>query len=206
MNLQQKVFSYLSKLQAAFTAAVTDIITSTAHGLVNEDLVQFTTTTTLPAGLSLATDYYVRDVTANTFKVSLTKGGVAVDITDTGTGTHTFHLKGKAIFTDGFEHLELGVNTANSANLTIKFQVSYQDDAPDFNAVQSPTNEWEYVDIVDTQNKSSIDGDTGLAPAGSDDNRHFAVNKDNVRWFSAVITAWTAGTVEVNIKANKSYS
>ena len=206
MNLQEKVFSYLSKLQAAFTAAVTDIITSTAHGLVNEDLVQFTTTTTLPAGLSLATDYYVRDVTANTFKVSLTKGGVAVDITDTGTGTHTFHLKGKAIFTDGFEHLELGVNTANSANLTIKFQVSYQDDAPDFNAVQSPTNQWEYVDIVDTQNKSSIDGDTGLSPAGSDDNRHFAVNKDNVRWFSAVITAWVAGTVEVNIKANKSYS
>jgi len=206
MNLQQKVFSYLSKLQAAFTAAVTDVITSTAHGLVNEDLVQFTTTTTLPAGLSLATDYYVRDVTANTFKVSLTKGGVAVDITDTGTGTHTFHLKGKAIFTDGFEHLELGVNTANSANLTIKFQVSYQDDAPDFNAVQSPTNQWEYVDIVDTQNKSSIDGDTGLSPAGSDDNRHFAVNKDNVRWFSAIITSWTAGTVDVNLKANKSYS
>jgi len=206
MNLQQKVFSYLSKLQAAFTAAVTDVITSTAHGLVNEDLVQFTTTTTLPAGLSLATDYYVRDATANTFKVSLTKGGVAVDITDTGTGTHTFHLKGKAIFTDGFEHLELGVNTANSANLTIKFQVSYQDDAPDFNAVQSPTNQWEYVDIVDTQNKSSIDGDTGLSPAGSDDNRHFAVNKDNVRWFSAIITSWTAGTVDVNLKANKSYS
>jgi hypothetical protein len=51
--------------------------------------VQLTTTGVLPAGLSLATDYYTVGSTGSTCQLSLTYGGSAVDITDTGTGTHT---------------------------------------------------------------------------------------------------------------------
>ena len=75
---------------AAFTAATTDIITDVAHGLLDGDIVVLTTTDTLPAGLSLETNYYVRDKADDTFKVALTSGGTAVDITDTGAGTHTW--------------------------------------------------------------------------------------------------------------------
>lgn len=78
-----------------FTAnASTDVLTLTAHGLVVGMTVQFTTSGTLPAGLSLATNYYVISdgLTANTFKVSLTPNGTTVDITTTGTGTHTVSL------------------------------------------------------------------------------------------------------------------
>jgi hypothetical protein len=63
------VYLGTSKPEAEFTAAVTDIITSAAHALANGDLLQFTTETTLPAGLSLATNYYVIDITTNTFKI-----------------------------------------------------------------------------------------------------------------------------------------
>mgnify|MGYP001577330088 CR=1 FL=1 len=76
---------------ATFTAATTDIITSSAHGLSNEQLLIFTTSGTLPAGLSTGTPYYVISIDANTFNVSTKVGGSAVDITDTGTGTHTWH-------------------------------------------------------------------------------------------------------------------
>jgi hypothetical protein len=74
------------------TAATTDLITvASAHGLVEGDRVRFSSTTTLPAGLSPATDYYViaSGLTTTALKVSATSGGSAVDITDTGTGTHT---------------------------------------------------------------------------------------------------------------------
>jgi hypothetical protein len=74
-----------------FTAAVSDVITSTAHGLVNNDLIIMSSTGTLPAGLAEETQYYVINATANTFEVSLTVGGSAVDITDTGTGTHSWY-------------------------------------------------------------------------------------------------------------------
>lgn len=75
--------------QFNFTAAATDVITANGHGLHVGTRLRFTTTTTLPAGLVAATDYYVIEVTENTFKVSATPGGGPVDITDAGTGTHT---------------------------------------------------------------------------------------------------------------------
>ena len=72
----------------------TDTITETAHGLVTGDVVQLTTTGTLPAGLALATDYYVIRVDDDSFKLAASakdaEEGVAVDITAAaGGGTHT---------------------------------------------------------------------------------------------------------------------
>ena len=73
----------------AFTAnAGTDVITATAHGLSDGDPIRLTTTDTLPAGLAASTDYYVRDKATNTFKLAASSGGTAIDITNTGTGSH----------------------------------------------------------------------------------------------------------------------
>lgn len=78
----------------------TNVITISAdHNLKVGDRLQFTTTGTLPAatpsGLSTLTDYYVLTVPSlTTITVSATKGGAVVDITDTGTGTHTAHAYG----------------------------------------------------------------------------------------------------------------
>lgn len=69
-------------------------ITEASHGYPTGLKGQFTTTTTLPAGLSLATDYFVIATTSGTYKVATSlanaQAGTAVDITDQGTGTHTF--------------------------------------------------------------------------------------------------------------------
>ena len=75
----------------AFTAAASDTITSAGHGLSDGDVLLLTTTDTLPAGLSVNTPYYVISATTNTFELSATSGGSAVDITDAGTGTHSWH-------------------------------------------------------------------------------------------------------------------
>lgn len=78
----------------AFTAANTDVCTKASHGFVTGDgPVQLTTTVTLPAGLALATDYYVIRIDANTFYLATSRAnayaGTRVDITDAGTGAHT---------------------------------------------------------------------------------------------------------------------
>jgi hypothetical protein len=75
-----------------FTAvAATEVITTaTAHGLSIGDRVQVSSTTTLPAGLSASTDYFVITVpSTTTMTISATDGGSVVNITDTGTGTHS---------------------------------------------------------------------------------------------------------------------
>lgn len=105
-----------------FTAAVSNTITSAGHGLSNGDYVVLTTTTTLPAGLSLATQYYVISAATDTFELSTTSGGSAVDVTDTGTGTHTWTKLGKSrhVFTKiGLRAVEdLRVSLAWSAGST----------------------------------------------------------------------------------------
>ncbi len=80
---------------SAITAdATSNLITWAAHGLTAGTEVIFRTTTTLPAGLSTARSYFVITPLTNTFAVSLTVGGAAIDITDTGTGTHYGYVPG----------------------------------------------------------------------------------------------------------------
>jgi hypothetical protein len=74
-------------LTTPFAVASTDTLTSTAHGYANGDLVLLTA---LAGGTGLVVNdpYFVIGVTANTFQLSKTVGGTAVDIlTDYTSGT-----------------------------------------------------------------------------------------------------------------------
>lgn len=84
---------------ATFTAdAGTDVITYTSTASLPSNIltgtrVRLTTTTTLPAGLALATDYYVIRIDNATCKLASSYAnaiaGTQINITDAGTGTHT---------------------------------------------------------------------------------------------------------------------
>jgi hypothetical protein len=71
--------------------AAPGVVTWTAHGLVADDPVVFTTSGALPTGIVAGTTYYVLStgLTTNTFRISDTVGGTAVDTTGTQSGTHT---------------------------------------------------------------------------------------------------------------------
>ncbi len=199
---ETKIFDPAADPELTFTAAVTNIITATAHGLTEGDCIWVSSGTTLPAGLSASTNYYVIAVTTNTFKVSATPGGPEVDITDTGTGTHTYRLKGKAIFVADYRHSVLHLTFSTSPTMTVKVQGSISESAPDFNAAQSITNKWDYIEVIDLQNGSAIDGDTGIACAGTADDRVLEINVNGLTWITVNITSTTAvGNLGVTCKA-----
>jgi uncharacterized phage protein gp47/JayE len=60
-----------------------------AQDWYNTDQVQFTTTGTLPSGLSLATNYYVINIDATHVQISASSGGAAISLGTQGTGQHT---------------------------------------------------------------------------------------------------------------------
>lgn len=68
------------------TAATTDTITSNGHGLANTDRVQVFNVfaESLPSGLTEGTLYFVINTATDTFQLSATSGGAAVDITTVG--------------------------------------------------------------------------------------------------------------------------
>jgi hypothetical protein len=82
------------------TFATTDVntsteeITITAHGFAQDQIVRFTTTGSLPGGLSTGTNYYVIYIDENTIKLQTSYQGshyatAVLNITSTGSGTHT---------------------------------------------------------------------------------------------------------------------
>jgi hypothetical protein len=73
------------------TIASPAVVTLTAHGLTENDEIQFTTTGALPTGIVSGTTYYVigTGLTANTFQFSATFGGSAVNTSGSQSGTHT---------------------------------------------------------------------------------------------------------------------
>lgn len=110
-----------------------------------------------------------------------------------------------AILVADYQHICLEVGTASSANLTIKVQGSISDDAPTFSSAQSVSNHWDYVEIVDLEDGTSIDGDTGFSVTGTDDFRLFEVNTNNLKWLAVTVTARSAGSVTVKLRpANNS--
>jgi len=188
------IFDSASKLVAEFTAAATDIVTSAAHGLKEGDLVWVATTATLPTGLSASTDYYVRYLTVDTFELSATLLGPAVDISAAGSGTHSFYLKGKSIMITDGRHVELSLYTAGSANFNAKVQLSKQSDV-DFNVAASATNRWDYSQIIDIEDATPYNGDAGITFSGTDDNLDFEVNVNAGTWMTVIVSSWVAGTL-----------
>jgi len=81
---------FVAGYAATMTAvAATNVLTAVGHSYADTDPVRFWNTGgSLPGGLVANTDYYVRDVSGDTFKVAATSGGSAIDITTPGTGVH----------------------------------------------------------------------------------------------------------------------
>ena len=81
-----------------FTASSSSgLLLTYANDWQNYSKVRFTTTTTLPTGLSLATDYWLVRVSATTARVATSFAnaiaGTVIAFTDAGTGTHTLTMR-----------------------------------------------------------------------------------------------------------------
>lgn len=126
----QSVVTVTTPSAGTFTAAASDICTKTAHAMLTGLKVQVSTTTTLPGGLSAATDYFVIKIDANTFYLATSlanaQAGTKIDITSAGTGTHTITptaIAGASVkyqgSADGVNYADLG--TSNNITATANF-------------------------------------------------------------------------------------
>lgn len=71
------------------TIASPAVVTWTAHGRSNGDIVTFATTGALPTGLTAGTPYYIISAATDTFEVAATSGGTAINTSGTQSGSHS---------------------------------------------------------------------------------------------------------------------
>lgn len=82
---------FTSSATVTITVATPAVVSWTAHGLTAGNPVVFSTTGALPTGLTAGTTYYViaAGLTANSFEVSATIGGSAINTSGSQSGTQT---------------------------------------------------------------------------------------------------------------------
>jgi hypothetical protein len=79
------------RVQTTGINTTTETITSTEHGFSNGDvLLYYSNGGTALGGLTNNTTYFVVNSTINTFQLSLTSGGAAINLTGTGNSNQTF--------------------------------------------------------------------------------------------------------------------
>lgn len=83
---------------------------------------------------------------------------------------------------------------------TIKFVGSNADAAPDFSSAASASNPWDYVQVVDQQDGSSVAGGTGVTSVTVTSVRNLEANANAFKWFGAIISGYTAGSITLKAK------
>lgn len=107
---------------------------------------------------------------------------------------------GTVLLVEDWDTIVVAFATDNNANLTVKAQGSIQEEKPDFASAQADDNIWDYVQMKDLEDNSSVDGDTGFAVTGTDDTKQYEVNVSGLRWFTLNVTARSAGDVTAIVK------
>lgn len=150
-------YAPLVYVDKAFTAATTDICTAVAHGLNTGDgPFQLTTSGVLPTGLSLATDYWVIKLTADTFKFATNlanaMAGIAVDISGVGSGLHnitdtvnTVTLSQPPVATASAPGNWFSFETSNPALITVLQNHTNPGVETDLNEIQLDNPDWYWL-------------------------------------------------------------
>jgi len=154
--------------------------------------VEFSSSTTLPAGLSASTTYYLIYQSATTFKVASSLAnalaGTAVDITDTGTGTHTMTIKTRT------QPLPYDVDLVQGITVDVSDKLYTPDPV---------TTKQEWDQLHETDYTSDIperwyvqDGRFGLWPRPSTSGNSIELNT-KIRVPDLNVADYTTGTVDI---------
>lgn len=207
MNRQYKEYvifdSVTPQALTSSTNASPTVITKASHGLSTGDrvLIYGHTTNTNANGI-----WDVIRVDADTFRIKDINTGTEVNAN--GIGADGICLTApKILLVSDFRHVTLHVQTASSGNMTIKVagslgkniadQTALSGDTPNFGATVSDTNPYSFIGAYNLEDAAIVEGDTGLAPAGTDITRALTVNVDGLKYLTVFPTAWSAGSLSV---------
>lgn len=87
-----------------------------------------------------------------------------------------------------------------SGTATVKF-AGTADDTVDFTSAASASNFWDYIDVTDAEDGSSVDGDTGISTSTSADHRLLKASTKGLTVVNAQVSAYTSGTINVKMSA-----
>ncbi len=109
---------------------------------------------------------------------------------------------GKVFAVSDFRHITIAIKTSGNTDATFKVQGAVGERTVDFSdGIDSNNgtvaNPWMYVQVIDLQDASALDGDTGVVYSGTDSIRLVEVNTNSLDFINVHISAFIAGTMSV---------
>lgn len=210
---ETKEYTILNSVTPQAVTSSTDatpiVVTKNSHGYSNGDLVIIYGHATNVAANGI---YRVANKAANTFELTDRYSGANIAGSGAGAGSGGVMCACPSIlFVEDFRHLVLEANTAGTATLTFKVAGSLgklsadtsngHGDTPNFGATQDDANGfYNFINLIDLLDGSSISGSTGIAVAGTDINKTYELNVNGLKYVTVIPTAFTQGAITIKAK------
>jgi hypothetical protein len=186
------------------TDATPIVVTKASHGYSTGDLVMINGHTTNIAANGI---YKITVLSSSTFSLQDINTGANIAGTGAGAGSSgVVIIAPKILLIEDFRNCILQVDTSSSANFTFKIAGSIgkmrsdttsQGDVPNFSATQSKSNPYTFIQIINLATGAAVDGATGVTSAGTDIHNTYEININGLKYFTPVLTAWSAGVLSV---------
>lgn len=179
------------------TDATPIVVTATSHGRATGDLVLIYGHTTNIAANGV---FRITRTGANTF--SLQNKDSDADIAGTGSGAGSSGIvipAPKIPLINDFRNAVLSVLTSATATTTLKVAGSNTPDSPNFGATVSASNLYTFLQAINLEDGSSVDGNTGIVVAGTDISRQYEVNINAMKYLTVFPITWTQGAITVKL-------
>jgi hypothetical protein len=205
--------SITPKAITSSTDATPIVVTATTHGFSNGDVVLIYGHTTNVAANGT---WKVANKTANTFELTNPYTGANIAGSGSGAGSGGIATPTPKVLTpEGYNTCMVSVDTSGSATVTLKVAGSNGNPTtsstsnstqPNFGATQSTSNQYTFLQSINTMDASTVDGDTGIVVAGTDFHKMYEVNVNGISYITVIPTSWTAGAITVKLTLIKSFT
>ena len=209
-TLEQTLYDNVTPVAVTSSTDATPIVvTANSHGFSTGDRVLIFGHTTNIAANGI---YKIVKVNANSFKLTDEVTGADVAGTGAGAGASGICVKAPPVFlVSDFKNAILHVLTTGTTTCTMKVagslgqtsanQITYQSrmGMPNMGATATVLNPYTFLQIIDLDTGTAINGATGIAVTGTDINKQYEVNINAEKWLTVIPISWTQGALNVKL-------
>lgn len=191
------------------TDATPIVVTKTAHGLSTGAQVLIFGHATNVAANGIRT---ITVLSSSTFSLQDPYTGANIVGSGAGAGSGGYVCTApRIVLVEDHVNALISFITTGTATLTAKIAGSIgkvisdsnilaADDCPNFGATQSKSNPYTFLQAINQDDGSSVNGSTGFVASGTDLNTLHEVNINGVKYLTLLPTAWTAGAMTAKVQ------
>lgn len=204
MNRDTKEYQLFNAVTPVAVTSSTDatpiVVTATAHGLSTGDKVLIFGHSTNIAANGI---FKVTRLTADTYSLQDQNTNASIAGSGAGAGSGGVMIANpKVLDVRDYRNLILQVETSGTATMTLKMAGSLgksDGSTPNMGATISPSNPYQFMQLIDLDTAAAVNGATGVVVSGTDIAKNYELNVNAITYFCLIPVSWSAGALSARV-------